>query len=326
MNTTRREILKLATLAALPAAPAIVRAQTRFPNGPVRLIVPFPPGGPVDVTGRALAQRLTEIWGAQVTVENRGGGNSVIGTEVAARAAPDGHTIFVGAIHQSVLPGFGNKLPYDIERDFTPVMFGAQFPIILCAHPSVPAANVRELVKYAKANPGKLAFSSAGNGGGTHLAGELFKEKAGVFMLHIPYRGSAPAMTDLLAGQVQLMFSDGPTALPHVKTGRVKALAVGSPKRSALVPDLPTMIEAGVPGYEAYSWAGVWVPAATPRDIVAKINADTVKAFSDSATKERLLGQGAEVSPGTPEQFGAFVKGEMSKWAAVIKRAGIKPD
>lgn len=324
--TTRRKILKLAALSALPVAPSIGRAQTRFPNGPVRLIVPFPPGGPVDVTARALAQRLTEIWGAQVTVENRGGGNSVIGAEVAARAAPDGHTIFVGAIHQSVLPGFGNKLPYDIERDFTPVMFGAQFPIILCAHPSVPAANVRELVKYAKANPGKLAFSSAGNGGGTHLAGELFKEKAGVFMLHIPYRGSAPAMTDLLAGQVQLMFSDGPTALPHVKTGRVKALAVGSPKRSALVPDLPTMIEAGVPGYEAYSWAGVWVPAATPRDIVAKINADTVKAFSDPATKERLLGQGAEVSPGTPEQFGAFVKGEMTKWAAVIKRAGIKPD
>jgi tripartite-type tricarboxylate transporter receptor subunit TctC len=324
--TTRRKILQLAALSALPVAPSIVRAQTRFPSGPVRLIVPFPPGGPVDVTGRALAQRLTEIWGAQVTVENRGGGNSVIGAEVAARAAPDGHTIFVGAIHQSVLPGFGNKLPYDIEKDFTPVMFGAQFPIILCAHPSVPAANVRELVQYAKANPGKLAFSSAGNGGGTHLAGELFKEKAGVFMLHIPYRGSAPAMTDLLAGQVQLMFSDGPTALPHVKTGRVKALAVGSPKRSALVPDLPTMIEAGVPGYEAYSWAGVWVPAATPRDIVAKINADTVKAFSDPATKERLLGQGAEVSPGTPEQFGAFVKGEMTKWAAVIKRAGIKPD
>jgi len=326
MNATRRDILKLTTLATLPAAPAIVRAQARFPTGPVRLIVPFPPCGPVDVTGRALAQRLTEIWGAQVTVENRGGGNSVIGAEVAARAAPDGQTIFVGAIHQSVLPGFGNKLPYDIEKDFTPVMFGAQFPIILCAHPSVPASNVRELVQYARANPAKLAFSSAGNGGGTHLAGELFKEKAGVFMLHIPYRGSAPAMTDLLAGQVQLMFSDGPTALPHVKTGRVKALAVGSPKRSALVPDLPTMIEAGVPGYEAYSWAGVWVPAATPRDIVAKINADTVKAFSDPATKERLLGQGAEVSPGTPEQFGTFVRGEMTKWAAVIKRAGIKPD
>jgi tripartite-type tricarboxylate transporter receptor subunit TctC len=323
MNTVRRDILKLATLAALPS---IGHAQTRFPSGPVRLIVPFPPGGPVDVTGRALAQRLTEIWGAQVTVENRGGGNSVIGAEVAARAAPDGHSIFVGAIHQSVLPGFGNKLPYDIEKDFTPVMFGAQFPIILCAHPSVPASNVRELVRYAKANPGKLAFSSAGNGGGTHLAGELFKEKSGVFMLHIPYRGSAPAMTDLLAGQVQLMFSDGPTALPHVKTGRVKALAVGSPRRSALVPDLPTMIEAGVPGYEAYSWAGVWVPAATPRDIVAKINADTVKAFSDPATRERLLGQGAEVAPGTPEQFGSFVRGEMTKWAAVIKRAGIKPD
>jgi len=323
MKTSRRTLLQLATLASIAGnAPA----QTAFPRGPVRLIVPFPPGGPVDVTARALALRLTELWSQQVAVENRSGGNSVIGAEAAARAAPDGQTIFVGAIHQSVLPGFGNKLPYDLEKDFTPVMFGAQFPIILCAHPSVPAANVRELIKYAKANPGRLAYSSAGNGGGTHLAGELFKEKAGVFMLHIPYRGSAPAMTDLLAGQVQLMFSDGPTALPHLKSGRVKALAVGSPARSALVPELPTMIEAGVPGYEAYSWAGIWVPAATPREIVVKINADTVRAFSDTATRERLLGQGVEVNPGTPEQFGSFVKSEMTKWAAVIKRAGIKPD
>jgi tripartite-type tricarboxylate transporter receptor subunit TctC len=325
MPTSRRTLLK-ATAAALAAATSPGFAQGAFPRGPARLIVPFPPGGPVDVTGRALAQRLTDIWGVQVSVDNRSGGNSVIGAEAAARAAPDGQTIFVGAIHQSVLPGFGNKLPYDIEKDFAPVMFGAQFPIILCAHPSVPAANVRELVKFAKANPGKLAYSSSGNGGGTHLAGELFKEKAGVFMLHIPYRGSAPAMTDLLAGQVQLMFADAPTALPQVKSGRVKALAVGSPKRSALAPELPTMIEAGVPGYEAYSWAGIWVPAATPKDIVAKIHADVMKAFSDPATRERLLGQGAEVAPGTPEQFGAFVKTEMAKWAAVIKRAGIKPD
>jgi len=183
MKTSRRTLLQLATLASIAGnAPA----QTAFPRGPVRLIVPFPPGGPVDVTARALALRLTELWSQQVAVENRSGGNSVIGAEAAARAAPDGQTIFVGAIHQSVLPGFGNKLPYDLEKDFTPVMFGAQFPIILCAHPSVPAANVRELIKYAKANPGRLAYSSAGNGGGTHLAGELFKEKAGVFMLHIP--------------------------------------------------------------------------------------------------------------------------------------------
>lgn len=323
MNISRRTLLKLAALGGIAGT---AHAQTQFPRGPVRLIVPFPPGGPVDVTARALAQRLTELWSQQVAVENRSGGNSVIGAEAAARAAPDGQTIFVGAIHQSVLPGFGNKLPYDLEKDFTPVMFGAQFPIILCAHPSVPAANVRELIKYAKGNPGRLAYSSAGNGGGTHLAGELFKEKAGVFMLHIPYRGSAPAMTDLLAGQVQLMFSDGPTALPHLKSGRVRALAVGSPQRSALVPELPTMIEAGVPGYEAYSWAGIWVPAATPREIVARINADAVRAFSDAATRARLLGQGAEVAPGTPEQFGSFVNSEMTKWAAVIKRAGIKPD
>ena len=323
MNISRRTLLKFATMGSVAGT---ARAQTQFPRGPVRLIVPFPPGGPVDVTARALALRLTELWSQQVAVENRSGGNSVIGAEAAARAAPDGQTIFVGAIHQSVLPGFGNKLPYDLEKDFTPVMFGAQFPIILCAHPSVPAANVRELIKFARANPARLAYSSAGNGGGTHLAGDLFKEKAGVFMLHIPYRGSAPAMTDLLAGQVQLMFADGPTALPHLKSGRVRALAVGSPQRSALVPELPTMIEAGVPGYEAYSWAGIWVPAATPREIVAKINADTVRAFADAATRDRLLGQGAEVAPGTPEQFASFVKSEMSKWAAVIKRAGIRPD
>ena len=323
---SRREALALLALAAVAPRALAQSAASSFPRGPVRVIVPFPPGGPVDVTARALAQRLGEIWSGQVTVDNRSGGNSVIGAEAASRAAPDGHTLFMGAIHQSVLPGFGNKLPYDIEKDFTPVMFGAQFPIILCAHPSMPFNNVRELVAYAKKNPGKLAFSSAGNGGGTHLAGELFKEKAGVFMLHIPYRGSAPAMTDLLAGQVQLMFSDGPTALPQLRAGRVKALAVGSPKRSALVPDLSTMIEAGVPGYEAYSWAGMWVPAATPREVVAKLNADTVRAFSDPAVRERLLGQGAEVAPGTPEQFGAFVKTELVKWAAVIKRAGIKPD
>ena len=323
MKTTRRQLLVTVALAALPH-PA--RAQASFPRGPVRIIVPFPPGGPVDLTGRALAQKLGEFWRAQVTVENRSGANSVIGAEAAARAPPDGHHIFVGAIHQSVLPGFGNPLPYDIERDFTPVMFGAQFPIILCAHPSVPAKNVRELVAYAKANPARLAFSSAGNGGGTHLAGELFKSLAGVFLLHIPYRGSAPAMADLLAGQVQLMFADGPSALPQMRAGRVKALAVGSPKRSALAPELPTMIEAGLPGYEAYSWAGVWVPAATPRELVVRLNADAVRAFSDPAVRERLLGAGAEVAPGTPEQFGAFVKMEIAKWGGVIKRAGIKPD
>ena len=323
---SRRQALALLALAAVAPGALAQSATSSFPRGPVRVIVPFPPGGPVDITARALAQRLGEIWSTQVTVDNRSGGNSVIGAEAASRATADGHTLFMGAIHQSVLPGFGNKLPYDIEKDFTPVMFGAQFPIILCAHPSMPFNNVRELVAYAKKNPGKLAFSSAGNGGGTHLAGELFKEKAGVFMLHIPYRGSAPAMTDLLAGQVQLMFSDGPTALPQLRAGRVKALAVGSPKRSALVPDLPTMVEAGVAGYEAYSWAGLWVPAATPREVVSKLNADTVRAFSDPVVRDRLLGQGAEVAPGTPEQFGAFVKTELVKWAAVIKRAGIKPD
>ncbi len=233
---------------------------------------------------------------------------------------------FSWAHHQSVLPGLGLKLPYDIEKDFQPLMFGAAFPIVLVLNPTVPAKTLGELIKLVKANPGKFAYSSAGNGGGTHLSGELFKSQADVFMLHIPYRGSAPAMADLLGGQVQMMFADGPTAIPQVKAGRVRAIAVGSPERSPLLPEVPTMSEAGLKGYEAYSWAGLWVPTGVPKDLLDKISNDCQKAFSDSAVKERLLGQGAEVRPGSPEQFGSFVKTEIKKWSAVIKRANIKPD
>jgi tripartite-type tricarboxylate transporter receptor subunit TctC len=312
---------------AFAASPALVVAQgASFPNRSVRIIVPFPPGGPVDTTARALAVKLSQIWGQAVVIENKSGANSVIGAEAAAKASPDGYTLFMGAIHQSVLPGLGLKLPYDIEKDFQPLMFGAAFPIVLVVNPTVPAKNLAELIKLVKANPGKYAYSSAGNGGGTHLSGELFKSQADVYMLHIPYRGSAPAMADLLGGQVQMMFADGPTAIPQVKSGRVRPIAVGSPERSPLLPEVPTMSEAGLKGYEAYSWAGLWIPTGAPKEIVEKISSDAQKAFSDPAVKERLLGQGAEVRPGSPEQFGSFVKGEIKKWSAVIKRANIKPD
>jgi tripartite-type tricarboxylate transporter receptor subunit TctC len=324
----RRNILKRllgGSLFAVTSASA--RAQgVSFPTKSVRIIVPFPPGGPVDTTARALAAKLSQIWGQAVVVDNKSGANSVIGAEAASKAAPDGYTLFMGAIHQSVLPGLGLKLPYDIEKDFQPLMFGAAFPIVLVVNPSVPAKDLTELIKLVKASPGKYAYSSAGNGGGTHLSGELFKSQADVYMLHIPYRGSAPAMADLLGGQVQMMFADGPTAIPQVKSGRVRAIAVGSPERSPLLPEVPTMREAGLKGYEAYSWAGLWMPVGAPKDIVDKISSDCQKAFSDPAVRERLLGQGAEVKPGSPEQFGSFVKGEIKKWSAVIKRANIKAD
>ncbi len=329
---TRRHLLQLvarasaALMGLTTSARAAAQAAASYPLRPVRIIVPFPPGGPVDVTARALAARLSTLWSQSVVVENRSGANSVIGADAAAKAAPDGYTLFMGAIHQSVLPGLGLKLPYDIEKDFQPVMFGAVFPIVLVVNPAVPARNLSELIQLVKASPGKFAYSSSGNGGGTHLAGELFKAQAEVFMLHIPYRGSAPAMADLLGGQVQMMFADGPTGVPQVKAGRVRAMAVGSPQRSALLPEVPTMREAGLKDYEAYSWAGLWVPAGVPADLVARLNADCVKAFSDPAVKERLLGQGAEVRPGTPAEFGAFVKTEIRKWGAVIRRANIKPD
>ncbi len=329
--TSRRNVLKslLVTTGGIPVAAKITSAQAQssaFPNRSVRIIVPFPPGGPVDTTARALAVKLSQLWGQAVVVENKSGGNSVIGAEAASKATPDGYTLFMGAIHQSVLPSLGLKLPYDIEKDFQPIMFGAAFPIVLVLNPAVPAKNLSELIKLVKANPGKYAYSSAGNGGGTHLSGELFKSQADVYMLHIPYRGSAPAMGDLLGGQVQMMFADGPTAIPQVKAGRVRPIAVGSPERSPLLPEVPTMNEAGLKGYEAYSWAGLWIPAGAPKEIVDKISNDAQKAFSDPAVKERLLGQGAEVRPGSPEQFGTFVKGEIKKWSAVIKRANIKPD
>jgi tripartite-type tricarboxylate transporter receptor subunit TctC len=321
---TRRQFLA-SSGAALASAALPVRAQA-YPSKPVKFIVPFPPGGPVDTTARAIAGKLTEQWGQTAVVENRSGAGGIVGAEAAAKSPADGYTIFVCSIHHSVLPSLNPKLSYDIEKDFTPVSFGAMFPIILVAHQSVPAKTVRELVAYAKANPGKLTFGSAGNGGGTHLAGELFKMMAGVELLHVPYRGSAPAMSDLLGGQVQLMFSDAPTALPHIKSGRLRALGVGSPTRSALAPEVPTIAEGGLRGYESYSWAAVVAPAATPREIIVKLNADIVKALNDPTVKQRLLEAGAEAQPGTPEQFGKFLRAEITKYAKVVKDANVKAD
>jgi len=321
---TRRQFL--GSTGALLAGAALPTFAQAYPGKPVRFIVPFPPGGPVDTTARGFTHKLSEYWGQQALVDNRAGAGGIVGAEIAAKSPADGYTVFVCSIHHSVLPGLKPGLPYDIEKDFVPVTFAAMFPIILVAHPSVPAKTIPELIAYAKKNPGKLAFGSAGTGGGTHLAGELFKAQAGVDLLHVPYKGSAPAMTDLLGGQVQLMFSDAPTALPHIKSGRVRALGVASPKRSSLAPDVPTIAESGVKGYEAYSWAGVVVPAGTPAPIVAKLNADITKALSQPDVKKRLFEEGAEAMPTTPEQFGKMLKAEIAKWTKVVKDANIKAD
>ena len=317
----------LAAGSALPVLAATgARAQETWPSKPIKVIVPFPPGGPVDLAGRAIAQKLSESLGVQAIVDNRAGAGGILGAEIAARSAPDGYTVFVCAIHHSVLPSLKPKLSYDIERDFDPVSFATTFPIILVANPQLPVKSVPELIAYAKANPGKVAYGSAGNGGGTHLAGELFASMAGVDLLHVPYKGSAPAMTDVLANTVQLMFADAPTALAQMRAGKVRPLAVGSPKRSALAPELPTMAEAGLAGYEAYSWAGVVVPAGTPKPVVQRLNAEITKGLNDPEVKARLLQAGAEAAPNSPEQFGAMLKGEIAKWGRIIRARNIQAD
>jgi tripartite-type tricarboxylate transporter receptor subunit TctC len=323
-SVTRRLFLAAAAL-ALGATVLPASAQS-YPTKPVRMIVSFPPGGPIDTTARILGQRLSEIWGQPVIIENRAGGNGAMGADIAAKAPADGYTIFMNSIHHAVLPSLMPNLPYDVQKDFTPVSFAAQFAVFLVAHPSVPFKTVKELIAYAKKNPGKLAYGSAGSGGGTHLAGELFKLQAAVDLLQVPYKGSAPAMADLLGGQVQLMFSDGPTATQHIKKGSVKVLGVGSPQRSALLPDVPTISEAGLKGYEAYSWAGVLVPAATPKHIVAKLNTDIATALNNPETRQRLLSVGAEGMPSTQEQYAKFFKAETAKWSKLVKDANIKID
>lgn len=319
----RRRLLAAGLLAAATHPFAALANEEPWPTKPVRLIVPFPPGGPVDSTARIFSQRLGEIWKNPLVIDNRAGAGGVIGATVAAKEAPDGYTLFLGSIHHAVNVSLMGKLPYDIETDFAPVSFAAMFPVFVVAHPSVPANNIKELIALAKSGGKPLAYGSSGNGGGTHLAGELFNIEAGTKLQHIPYKGSAPAMNDLLGGQVQLMFSDAPTALQHIKSGRIKVLGTASLKRSGLLPDVPTVSESGLPGYEAYSWAALFAPAKTPQPILRKINADFNVAMSDPAVRQRLLQAGAEADAGTQDQMRQRLHAEVEKWRKVIRTAGI---
>ena len=305
---------------------ALAQTPAKWPERAVSFSVPFPPGGPVDTTARLTAAPLALLWSVPTPIENKAGAGGIVGALAAAKAAPDGYNFFFGAIHHAILPSLKANLGYDIQKDFVPVGLTARFPIVLVVHPSLPVKNVAELIAYAKANPSKLSYSSSGTGGGTHLAGELFKSMAGITMQHIPYKGSAPAMQDLVGGQVQLMFADATSALPFIKSGKIRALAVGNPTPSVFFPELPTIDASGLPGYEGYSWTGVFAPKGTPAETVQRISADMKQVLSEPKTVQALMAAGAEPAPNTPEEFRTFLANEITKWGEIIKRANIKAD
>jgi tripartite-type tricarboxylate transporter receptor subunit TctC len=312
-------------IAALAASTAA--AQGAYPNKPVRIVVPFPAGGTTDLLARSAAQKLSEAWSQQVIVDNRPGAAGNIGSELVAKSPGDGYTLLMGTVGtHAINASLYAKMPYDHVKDFVPVILVAGVPNVLVVHPSVPVNSVQELIAYAKANPGKLNFASSGNGTSIHLSGELFKTMTGVQMAHIPYKGSAPAITDLLGGQVQLMFDNLPSALPYIKAGKLRALAVTSTTRAPALPDAPTVAESGVPGFEASSWFGLLAPAGTPRDVVIKINGEVAKWLDSPDAKEKLAAQGANVASGSPEDFAKHIQTETAKWAKVVKDSGAKID
>jgi tripartite-type tricarboxylate transporter receptor subunit TctC len=298
-----------------------------YPVKPIRIIVPFPPGGIADLFARVIGQKFSEAWGQPGVVENRPGAGGNIGAELVAKSPPDGYTLVTGSIGtHAVNVSIFRKLAYDPIRDFVPVALIMEAEGLLVLHPSVPVKSVKELIALAKARPGQIAYASAGHGTASHLAGELFKSMAKVDMVHVPYKGNVPALTDLIAGQTSLLFATMPTALPHVQSGRLKALAVASTARSPAAPQLPTIAEAALPGYAVTNWIGFFAPAGTPRDVVTRLNAEVVRTMQAPEIQKRLATEGAKFSPWTPDQFAAFVKAEMTKWAKVVKEAGIRVD
>jgi len=321
-----KSVLPAALLLICTVSPSLAHAQN-YPNKTIRMIVPFPAGGATDIVARLVAQKLGDAMGQQVIVDNRGGAAGTIGSDLAAKSPPDGYTILIGtssthAIAQSLYA----KLPYDSVRDFAPVIGIATATIVLSMHPSVPAKTVKELIALAKSKPDALSFASSGSGGVSHLVGEMFKAQAGVQMLHIPYKGDAPALADLVGGQVSLEFGTALSFLPYIQSSRLKALAVTSLKRSLVMPDVPTVAESGLKGFEAVAWNGLTAPAKTPREIIMKINADVIKIVNSPELKERLKADGSDPVGNSPEQYAAFLRNEIAKWAKVIKFANVKPE
>jgi len=316
------------TLAAVAsiAAPTPAGAQT-YPARPVKLVVPFPPGGSLDVAGRLIAQRLTEEWGQPVVVENKPGAGGNIGADLVAKSAPDGYTILLGALStHAVNPNLYSKMPYDAAKDFAPITLIATTPNVLVVNAALPVGNVREFIAYTKANPGKLAFGSGSNGSAGHLAGELYKIETGTDAVHIPFKGGAPATQALLAGDTQFMFDNLANAMAQIKAGKLKALAVTTAERSKLAPELPTMAEAGLPGFDISTWYGLFAPAGTPGPIIAKWNADVARILITPDVRAKFIADGAEPAPDTPEQFAQFIARELAKYARIVKLSGAKVD
>jgi tripartite-type tricarboxylate transporter receptor subunit TctC len=316
---------KVQCLAALVLLIAGAAHAQQYPSRPIRLIVPYPAGGPTDFTGRIVGQKLSQLVGQQVVVDNRPGAGTVIGTELVTRAAPDGYTLLFATGGGTFLtPIMLSKVPYDPVKDLTPVAMLVMSPQVLVAHPSVAANTVPDLVALAKAKPGVLNFASVGTGTSPHLGGELLQSLAGIKLVHVPYKGTAPAMTDLIAGQVQLMFTSMPTVLAHVKAGRLKLIGTGGKKRSAVIPDTPTIADS-VPGFELITWYSVFAPARTPQPIVTRLNAEIAKVLADPDSRDKLASQGLEPTTMTPDELGRYSKEELARWGRVIKSAGIKP-
>jgi len=313
-----------ATLLVSIAAPALAQ---NYPTNPIRFIVPFPAGGSTDVLVRTISEKLSENLGQPVIIDNRPGAGGTIGSGIAAKAAPDGYTLLMGTSSTHAIgPNVYSKMPYDAVKDFALISLVASSPNIVLVNPSLPVKSIKELIALAQSKPGQLNFASTGNGTHSHLITEMSNSMVGVKMVHIPYKGSALALPDLLSGQVSLIFENALAALPSVKSGQLWPLAVTSAKRSSLVPDLPTVAEAGVPGYASTQWFGILVPAGTPNKIVARLNAETIKVLNIPEVKERLLNLGAEVIGSTPDEFAAVIKADMAKYAKVVKDTGIRVD
>ena len=317
----------LAATVGLVGASGLAIADPNWPSKPITIIVPFPAGGGTDAFARPLSAHLTKQMGKQIVIDNRGGAGGTLGAGIAAKAAPDGYTFFMGGAHHAIAPTMYQKLDYDIEKSFIPVMLLATPPqVVVINAQKIPVTDLKGLIEYAKKNPAKLNYGSAGNGSSHHLAGELFKMQTKTFITHIPYRGAGPALSDLIAGQVEMMFDGLGSSSQHIKAGKIKALAVAATKRSPAFPDVPTAAEAGVPGYVVSTWYGLWAPKGTPKEIVDKMTAEVTKALNSPELKSSWLNNGSETPSLTGEAYGKFVTAEIKRWADVAKASGAKMD
>ena len=313
----------IAAAAACAALFSVCAGAQTYPAKPVRVIVPYAAGGNTDFTARAIAERISPVFKQQVVVDNRPGGATNIGSEAVARAAPDGYTLLMGGASNAINMSMFVKLPYDTLRDFEPIILCVQGANVLVVHPSLPARNLKELIALAKARPGKLNFASSGMGSSNHMAGELLKVMAGINIVHVPYKGNAPAITDILGGHVEMNFSGVPALVPHIQSGRLRAIAIGSRKRFPALPEVPTFDESGLKGYEATTWFGLMAPAKTPREVIARWNTEVDRILKSSELRERFINDGLEPMGGTTDAFGRFIRSEIEKYAKVIKAASV---